>query len=185
MKVCASFLLFVFIFLSYIHVREAIKGYDLPLFPAGISTEKDALYTSGFIDTTKFIPRHVWIAVRNSSDEKPKHTAALMERNKLWNFHFYGNEEKDNFMREHFAGTSILWAYEILNPAIGCSRPEIWRLAILLKYGGVYMDDDSTIEAELDSVVGLQDKFIGGKEPYNFDDRCYRDDYVSESCCYW
>ena len=43
------------------------------------------------------------------------------------------------------------------------------------------MDDDSTIEAELDSVVGLQDKFIGGKEPYNFDDRCYRDDYVSES----
>jgi len=141
MKVLTPFLFIIIFILSYeVHVQEAItattkRGYDLPLFPTEIWTEKDATYTSGFLDTTKFIPRHVWIAVRNSSDEKPKHTAALMERNKLWNFHFYGNEEKDDFMRLHFAGTSILWAYEILNPAIGCSRPEIWRLAILFKYG--------------------------------------------------
>lgn len=177
MKV-AIVLLTILLF-TYVHVRHAINGYDLPLFPTDIWKEKDIIYTNGFKDATKFIPRHVWIAVRNSSDEKPKHTAALMDKNKLWNFHFYGNEEKDEFMKKHYSGTSILWAYEILNPAIGCSRPEIWRLAILFKYGGVYMDDDSTIETELDSVVGPQDKFIGGKEPYNFDDRCYRDDYVS------
>ena len=42
------------------------------------------------------------------------------------------------------------------------------------------MDDDSTIDVPLDRVVEPTDGFIAGKEPYDFDDRCYRNDYVRD-----
>lgn len=41
----------------------------------------------------------------------------------------------------------------------------------------MYMDDDAHIPTKLDKVVQPNDKFIVGKEPYDFDDRCYTDDY--------
>jgi hypothetical protein len=155
-----------------------IHNYDLPLFNDD-TLKKDDIYHEGFASTNLFIPRHVWIATRNISDEKPQHAGPLIRRNPQWKFHYYGNDEKDSFMITHFRNTSLLWAYMILNPVIGCSRPEIWRLAILYKYGGLYMDDDSTFEEPLDNIIRPGDKFIAGKEPYTFDDRCYRDDYVS------
>lgn len=41
----------------------------------------------------------------------------------------------------------------------------------------MYMDDDANIPTKLDDVVQPNDKFIVGKEPYDFDDRCYTPDY--------
>jgi hypothetical protein len=80
-------------------------------------------------------------------------------------------------MEKYYANTSLLWAYRTLNPEIGCSRPEIWRLAVLYKFGGVYMDDDSNIKTKFDDIILPTDRFIVGKEPYNFDDRCYVSSY--------
>ena len=48
-------------------------------------------------------------------------------------------------MEESYANTSILWIYNTLNPLIGCSKPEIWRLAVLYKYGGIYLDGKNRI----------------------------------------
>lgn len=130
-------MLLPFLILTYLLSSSSSSekaGYDLPLFP-------DDLQNMSSWNNSR-IPRNVWIAVRNSSDSKPAHTPALMARNPNWTFNFCGNDEKDNFMRTHYANTSILWAYNILNPSIGCSRPEIWRLSILYKYGGVYMDGE-------------------------------------------
>ena len=80
-----------------------------------------------------FIPKQVWIAVRNISDELPKHyfdrdTAqkrdkdgglGFLSRNRNWKVHFCDNAAKDKFMAETFPNTSLLWAYSVLNPAIG------------------------------------------------------------------
>lgn len=41
----------------------------------------------------------------------------------------------------------------------------------------MYMDDDANIAAKLDDVVQEGDKFIIGKEAYDFDDRCFKDSY--------
>ena len=125
----------------------------------------------------KFIPRHVWIAVRNISDALPAHMKGFQDKNKAWQFHFSDNDAKDNFMEEHYPNSSILWAYHMLNPAIGCSKPEIWRLAVLFKFGGMYMDDDANIGMPLDDIVRPEDKMICGREVYNWDDRCYIDSY--------
>ena len=80
-------------------------------------------------------------------------------------------------MKKHFEGSSIFWAYDILNPIIGTAKVEIWRLAVLYLYGGMYMDDDANIATKLDDVVLPTDKFLVGKEPYDFDDRCYTTDF--------
>lgn len=41
----------------------------------------------------------------------------------------------------------------------------------------MYMDDDANIGTKLDEVVLPTDKFLLGKEPYDFDDRCYTPDF--------
>lgn len=130
-----TIVVFLFILSKFSSQRA---GYELPLFP-------DDLQNISTWNSSR-IPRNVWIAVKNSSDSRPAHTPAFMARNPNWTFHFCGNEEKDDFMRTYYANTSILWAYNILNPAIGCSRPEIWRLAVLYKYGGVYIDGECKVQ---------------------------------------
>jgi hypothetical protein len=160
------------------------KDYDLPLLPEEIANPMETLddwigtYMKDRQDHMRYnVPRDIWIAVRNSTDARPDHTAALMHRNEKWTFHFEGNAEKDAFMEKHYANTSLLWAYNILNPEVGCSKPELWRLAVLYKFGGIYMDDDADVKTPFDEIIQPSDKFIVGKEPYDFDDRCYRDYY--------
>ena len=78
-----------------------------------------------------FIPKQVWIAVRNISDPLPQHyldkdgskkSIGFLTRNINWKVNFCDNAAKDKFMEETFANTSLLWAYSVLNPAIGYRR---------------------------------------------------------------
>jgi hypothetical protein len=158
----------------------SVASYDLPIMSTLVSEHLRSVAHVRNATTGKFIPRNGWIAVRNSSDPLPGHylgPEGFLARNPLWEFHFCGNEEKDAFVAHWFTNTSVLWAYEALNPQIGTAKAELWRLAVLLVHGGLYMDDDATIGVPLDSVVRRDDKFIVGKESYNWTDSCYRDDF--------
>jgi hypothetical protein len=156
---------------------NGVYGWNLPIFPReGIEDELHQ-FTYQKPHEGKFIPRNVWIAVRNSSEALASHMVKFIARNHKWNVHIHGNIEKDVFMNTYFANTSINWVYNKLNPAIGCSRPEVWRLCVLYMFGGLYIDDDANINSPLDEVVLPSDKFIVGKEDYSFDDRCYIDSY--------
>jgi hypothetical protein len=69
-----------------------------------------------------FIPKQVWIAIRNNSDKLPNHylgNKGFIARNSDWTINFCDNTDKDHFMEYHFPNTSLLWAYQILNPLIG------------------------------------------------------------------
>ncbi len=157
-----------------------IKPYDLPIINDEVKQIIQHKANVRNTTTGKFIPRHCWIAVRNASDPLPHHylgSNGFLARNPLWEVHFCGNEEKDAFMNRYYQNTSVLWAYEILNPQIGTAKAEIWRLAILLIHGGMYMDDDASIGHALDDVIQVDDKFIAGKESYNWTDSCYRDEF--------
>jgi len=130
------YFLYLFCFLCSL-TCQSLQTYDLPVVPE--SLKKQVLSIKPQRPSDKFIPRIAWIAVRNISDEKPKHMlgpTGFIERNNNWKMNFCDNEMKDRFMEENFAGSSILWAYNILNPAIGTSKVEIWRLAVLYLHGG-------------------------------------------------
>ena len=43
-------------------------------------------------DTEKAIPRHLWVALRNASDELNWHMQGLFNRNPGWRVHLEGND---------------------------------------------------------------------------------------------
>lgn len=153
-----------------------IEEYDLPIVPNHLhkTLEKKS---SDRLSNGKFIPSLGWIAIRNASDEHPAHTSKFIARNRDWSISFCDNAAKDAFMNEYFRNTSLLWAYNIINPIIGTAKAELWRIAVLYVFGGVYMDDDADILVPLSQVVQSDDKFIVGKESYNWTDMCYRNEY--------
>ena len=144
--------------------------FDVP----GGTVKKDGSTTG---PEKKYIPQNVFFAIRNVSHEKPHHHKEFTAKNPNWKLHYYDNDMKDAFMEEEFADTSILWAYKQLNPEIGCAKPEIWRLAVLYKFGGMYMDDDATVHTPLDEVVQFTDKLLLGEDAGVWDDRCWKDNF--------
>ena len=108
-------LLFLLAFKSYATKNYSIDDYNSPVFP----TVLPYLPYNGTGLYKKEIPQHIWIAVRNISDGRPTHLLEFAKRNSNWTIHYCDNDEKDSFMDTVFQNTSLLWAYNILNPLIG------------------------------------------------------------------
>lgn len=129
----------------------------------------------------KRVPKHCWIAFYQQPTNLTMkgHTRKMFERNYPlgWNFHFAGNAEKLAFMRQYFANTSTLWAYENIHKRVGNSAADIWRYAVLYLFGGLYLDDDSYFEAKFDDVIGKNDSLIVSTEKNAFRDECYHEDF--------
>ena len=122
------------------------QDYDLPVLPTKFPIlNVEAQYS-------KLIPRKIWIAVKDRKDELPGHLKTFFSRNAEWQINVCDNTCKDQFMNTTFAGSSILWAYNMINPQIGASKADIWRYSVLYTFGGVYLDDDSDMKTPLDEV---------------------------------
>lgn len=103
------------------------KQLELPLMTPRLEHLHQSSYKE--VKNSRIIPKIVWIAVRNLSEPLPQHfhdrntpkglAQGFISRNQNWTINFCDNAAKDDFMREVFANTSILWAYSILNPLIG------------------------------------------------------------------
>ncbi len=101
------------------------------------------------------IPRRIWVAVKDRKDDLPGHLKSFFERNPKWQVNVCDNDCKDKFMSSVFNGTSILWAYNLINPLVGAAKADIWRYSVLYTYGGLYLDDDSDIKTPLDEVIAV------------------------------
>jgi hypothetical protein len=163
-----TFILFLYVTLQCIGIAD----WDLPVFPLQPPT------SFGNVKQEKMIPRHLWMAVRDLNYTLPFYTKALFERNKNWEIHVCSNDMKDRFMNETFANTSFLWAYNIISPAAGAAKADLWRYAVLWTYGGVYIDDDSDMKRPLDEMIEPKDTFITSYEKNGFNgNRCYIPNY--------
>lgn len=125
-----------------------LQPYELPVIPPSLP-EAPQVPNSTY---SKHIPRLIWMAVKDIKDQLPGHIYEFFDRNKEWEKHICDNKCKDDFMNTVFANTSTQWAYELINPALGAAKADIWRLAVLYTYGGMYLDDDSDIKTPLDEV---------------------------------
>lgn len=67
-----------------------------------------------------------------------------------YNYHLYNDDDMDNFVNEHFKG-EIADCYNRLNIIV--AKVDFWRYLILYKYGGVYLDMDSSIEKPLNELI--------------------------------
>lgn len=138
--------------------------WDQPLLP--INPKEYPNYTISNENDNK-IPKLIWIGFRKAPEVNqslPAHILKLIKNNLDWKFHLWGNEEEHNFMETYFANTSILWAFKQVNPAVGVSYSDIWRLCVLWAYGGFYIDDDSYIDTPLNKIILKNDTLILSNE---------------------
>ena len=142
-------------------------GWRLPVFPP-------ASRLPPLNQSEKMIPRILWIAVTDKDTGINAQMPALFERNKNWDVRICDNHDKDVFMNNTFANTSLLWAYHMLSPSVGAAKADIWRYAVLWSYGGVYIDDDSDMKVPLDKMIEPEDTLIVSYEKNGFNgDVCY------------
>lgn len=85
--------------------------------------------------------------------------ATYLERframNPGWSFELVDNAGCDAFMETHHAGETILDVYR--SARIGPLKSDIWRYAVLLRYGGVYCDINKMLTRPLDELISPTD----------------------------
>lgn len=77
--------------------------------------------------------------------------------NPEYKYHLYTDNDIDTFVNENFKG-EIAECYNKLNIIV--AKVDLWRYLILYKYGGIYLDMDSSIEKPLSSLIKDEDQAI-------------------------
>lgn len=81
----------------------------------------------------------------------------MKELNPDYSHFIYTDEEMDEFVKQHYPGL-IYECYSKLNLIV--AKADFWRYLVLHKYGGVYLDIDSSIEMRLDDFIRNEDSAI-------------------------
>lgn len=152
----------------------------LPVLPSEELISKlrsEFIEKSSCLDRGKKIPCHVWVTGRDLSHNRmPPHLTSLINRNKEWEFHLINDDTMKTFLKQTFHGTGVLWAYEHISHQLGASRADLWRLAILWVYGGIYIDLDADIQTSFREMVLSNDSYLLSTEG-NPLGQCYKPEF--------
>ena len=165
------------------------QEYDLPVLP-DLKTISDALKTlsRSFSNITSLaesstmvtqIPKIIWLTMKNSTEnyhDLPENVQIVLDQNPKWVSVIADNKLALEFMQKIYANTSLLWAYESINPILGASKADIWRYAVLYAVGGVYFDADAAFMGKLDDYIRPDDQMILSVER-NALNPCYKESY--------
>lgn len=118
----------------------------------------------------ELIPRIVWQTNYTNKVTLPLHAAWRWNRclSANYDYCFHNTEERLVFVEENFPG-AIAKAYQRLT--IGAAQADLWRLLVLYKYGGVYLDIDAHLVWPLKRITNrLPEIFIRykNKEATNY-----------------
>lgn len=105
------------------------------------------------------IPKNIfqsWIT-NNLHPEIQKKVDELKSLNSNYNYQLYTDAEIDKFVNTFYPG-KISECFNRLN--IPVAKVDFWRYLILYKYGGVYVDLDSSINTSLDNFIKENDDAI-------------------------
>ena len=172
-------------------VRSVRAGqeFNLPVLP-DLKAISDALKTlsRSFSNITTLaesstmvtqIPNIIWVTRKNSTEnyhDLPKNIQTVLNQNPKWVSVIADDKLALEFMQKIYANTSLLWAYESINPLLGASKADIWRYAVLYAVGGVYFDADAAFLGKLDDYIKPDDQMILSWEK-NFLEPCYKATY--------
>ncbi len=95
-----------------------------------------------------------------------KNIQTIINQNSDFEYNFHTKEDRINFIKENF-DKKVLKAYNKINS--GAGKSDIWRLAILLKEGGIYFDCDFKLidnPNKFIEIIDKDDEFIHGRNWY-------------------
>ena len=172
-----------------IQFLSAGQEYDLPVLPdvKAISAALKTLSRS-FSNITSIsesssmvtqIPKIIWLTMKNSTEnyhDLPENIQIVLDQNPKWMSVIADDKLALEFMQKVYANTSLLWAYESINPLLGASKADIWRYAVLYAVGGVYFDADAAFLGKLDKYIKPDDEIILSVERNGLNP-CYKETY--------
>ena len=173
------------LFCAQVVATVAVEEYfNNPVFPASIPPLDTKLFATNystplkFNESTKNIPRTLWISFKErpvSLDDVGEELGTMITqaRNEGWTVYTMGHQEQIKFIELYYPNTSLLWAVNNIHPNAGASVSDIWRVAALYAFGGLYIDDDSVVFHYLEDIVQPTDKLILARERVPFNDHCY------------
>lgn len=82
---------------------------------------------------------------------------SFKELNSDYTYYLYDDNDMDDFVNQHFNG-EISECYNKLNIIV--AKVDFWRYLVLYKYGGIYLDMDSSIEKPLNKLIKDEDQAI-------------------------
>ncbi|MGL5062877.1 MAG: glycosyltransferase family 32 protein [Microcoleus sp.] len=85
----------------------------------------------------------------------------MLSKNPEYRYEFYDDERIHIFIQREFDENTY---YHYKKICIGAAKADFFRYAILFKYGGVYVDIDSTISKKLDNLIEVEDSAILTRE---------------------
>ena len=149
--------LFLLVWSTARTVCAVTEIYDLSVLPKHFAPlDHDRFATSfssplGNGTSVKHIPRLMWISFKTrpeSLEDTSEELATMINhaRKDGWTVYCLGHVEQLQFMEMYYPETSLLWAIKQIHPNSGAAMSDIWRVAALYAFGGMYIDDDSTIE---------------------------------------
>ena len=86
-----------------------------------------------------------------------KEICNFLKMNPQYKYYLYTDNDMNNFVNTHFKG-EIAECYNRLNIIV--AKVDFWRYLVLYKYGGIYLDMDSSILKPLDELIKEEDNAI-------------------------
>jgi len=131
------------LFESFIHLYRKRKNRYAHILKGNTSNIK-----LPEIKTSKEIPKIIFQTHKDRNLIPEYYIKNLKRLNSDWEYKFYDNNEAKKFLREEF-GKEFEEKFDYFNQ--GPHKADLWRLCILYKYGGCYID------ADVDMLVPLQE----------------------------
>eukprot|EP01083_Nonionella_stella_P304021 1054720_1 len=132
-------------------------GETLKSIPARINVSNHSSYH-------QIIPRNIYQTWTTNSFSGPLMKQAVhswIHLNPEYNYHFFNDQDCKEWIFKH-CGARYLDAYLSINEVYGAARCDYFRYLLMWKWGGIYVDIDSSLNHPLRDWIYPTDEFVTG-----------------------
>jgi mannosyltransferase OCH1-like enzyme len=137
----------------YANASKVVLLTSLLLFPEWRKQIPAKLPPERSPRSAKRIPRIIWQTNYTSRVPAQMYFCFLFNRflANTYEYRFCDDDDCDLFVKENYPG-EIWRAFKRLR--VGAARADFWRILVLLKHGGIYMDIDANLTDNPDNFIG-------------------------------
>lgn len=111
------------------------------------------------------IPKFIWQTYKTPfpAKQSAQSIKSWLDLNPDYEWYYFDDAKCEQFIRDHFSD-EFYQMYVSL--PIGVMKSDVWRVAVVYVYGGVYADTDTKCLVPIDQWIGEYDLVAGVETPY-------------------
>lgn len=141
------------------NIIKVVCSADLLIRPNKRKTIPEYLPAKRNATSAKAIPRIVWQTNYSNRVTMPVYANFLFNRwlTPEFEYRYHDDEACEAFIEHHFPGR---YSDAFKRLQIGAAKADFWRILVLLKEGGIYLDIDSNFAARPEDVIGSDEEAV-------------------------